>query len=186
MTDNLRNLISRCLRGDQVAISELVGRYRAQVYGLCLRMLGQHHDAEDVLQETFLRAVRSLRNWDSSREFGPWLLAIAGNRCRTALAARRRRPAAVAELGEWMDERRVDPPGGQVVEEVRSVLSELREDHRRAFLLYHLEHRGYEEISQILNCPIGTCKTWVHRARLELIEALRRRGTLQEQENVVR
>jgi len=186
VTDNLRGLISRCLSGEQSAIGELVARYRAQVYGLCLRMLGQHQDAEDVLQETFVRAVRSLRNWDSQREFGPWLLAIAGNRCRTALAARRRRPTALANLGEWADDRPADPPGTPVVEEVRTALAELRDEYRQAFLLYHLEQRGYAEISQILNCPIGTVKTWVHRARLELIETLRKRGTMEEREHVVR
>lgn len=178
MVDNLRSLIARCLSGEQTAIGELVGRYRQQVYGLCIRMLGQHEDAEDVSQETFLRAVRSLRNWDSTRDFGPWLLAIAGNRCRTALAARRRRPAPVAELGEWPDARPADEPGRPVTEEVRTALTGLKEEHRRAFLLYHIEQRSYADISRILNCPVGTAKTWVYRARLELIESLRRRGSL--------
>ena len=70
----------------------LVERFERQVFALCYRMLGQREDAEDVAQESLVRALRSLRNWDSSRDFVPWLLAIAGNRCRTLLAARARRP----------------------------------------------------------------------------------------------
>lgn len=185
-SDGIRGLITRCLRGEQAAIGELVDRYREPVFGLCLRMLGQRQDAEDVAQETFLRAVRSLHCWDPGREFGPWLLAIAGNRCRTALAARRRRPAFVAETGDWPDPRPSSTADGTVTEEVRAALVDLRDEYRRAFLLYHVEQRNYAEIAESLNCPVGTVKTWVHRARLELVEALRRRGALQEHAHVVR
>ena len=71
---------------------ELVDQYRSRVFGLCYRMLGQRQDAEDMTQETFIRALKSLSRWDPERDFEPWLLAIAGNRCRTALATRRRKP----------------------------------------------------------------------------------------------
>jgi RNA polymerase sigma-70 factor (ECF subfamily) len=84
---------------------ELVERFRGQVFGLCLRMLGSRHDAEDVTQEVFLRAFRHLRRWDGSREFRPWLLAIAGNRCRTMLANRVRRPAAAALIEDNLPDR---------------------------------------------------------------------------------
>src|SRR6478609_10741353 len=90
--DDLRPLIRRCLTGDQGAMLALVERFRGQVFGLCYRMLGQRQDAEDVAQETFVRALRNLSQWDSSREFLPWLLAIAGNRCRSCLSRRMRRP----------------------------------------------------------------------------------------------
>ena len=73
-------------------MADLVDRYRDQVFGLCYRMLGHRQDAEDAAQETFTRALRNLRSWDSNRDFEPWLLAIAGNRCRTALSRRMRRP----------------------------------------------------------------------------------------------
>ena len=72
-------------------MAELVDRIHGKVYGLCYRMLGQRQDAEDVVQETCFRVLRSLARWDPGRDFEPWVMAIAGNRCRTALVARQRR-----------------------------------------------------------------------------------------------
>src|SRR5438132_14091434 len=83
LADEVRALVQRSLAGDQIAMLALVDRYQGQVFGLCHRMLGQRQDAEDMAQETFVRALRSLSQWDQEREFLPWLLAIAGNRCRT-------------------------------------------------------------------------------------------------------
>src|SRR5437773_9623310 len=91
---DLLALVKRCLAGDQGAMLALVERFRGQVFGLCYRMLGQRQDAEDAAQETFVRVLKNLHRWDSARASQPWLLAIAGNRCRTALAARRKRPAS--------------------------------------------------------------------------------------------
>src|SRR3954468_10312404 len=88
---DLPALVKRCLRGDQTAMLALVERFQGQVFGLCLRMLGQRQDAEDAAQETFVRVLRNLHRWDAERDFEPWLLAIAGNRCRTALSVRGRR-----------------------------------------------------------------------------------------------
>ena len=89
LADEIRLLVDDCRRGDQRAMAALVDRFRDRVFGLCLRMVGQRQDAEDMTQETFVRALRSLASWDSQRDFQPWLLAIAGNRCRTLLATRR-------------------------------------------------------------------------------------------------
>ena len=94
MVDEIRSLVQQCLAGDQRAMLALVERFEGAVYGLCYRMLGQRQDAEDMAQETFVRALRSLSHWDQEREFLPWLLAIAGNRCRTCLSQRMRRPAS--------------------------------------------------------------------------------------------
>src|SRR5689334_8020433 len=93
LTDELRPLVRRCLSGCQTAMLDLVQRFQGPVFGLCYRMLGRREDAEDAAQETFIRVLRSLSHWDEGRDFEPWLLAIAGNRCRTALAHRKRKPA---------------------------------------------------------------------------------------------
>src|SRR5687768_14360112 len=91
--DEVRLLVRQCLSGCQNAMLELVRRFEGPVFGLCFRMLTRREDAEDAAQETLIRMLRSLNRWDSSRDFEPWLLAIAGNRCRTMLADRRRKPA---------------------------------------------------------------------------------------------
>lgn len=159
---------------------KLVERFQSQVFGLCFRMLGQRQDAEDMAQETFVRALRHLERWDSSRDFEPWLLAIAGNRCRTLLATRMRRPPVVP-LDEPVSDHRSDLTAAQLLaEEVDLALGTLREEYRQAFLLFHEQELSYAEIGEILDCPLGTVKTWVHRARRELVDRLRTRGVLQE------
>jgi len=178
---DLRKLIGRCLTGDQGAMLALVERFQGQVFGLCYRMLSQRQDAEDAAQETFVRVLKNLHRWDPTRDFEPWLLAIAGNRCRTALAARKRRPVAEPTVEFVAD----DAPDGrvaqQLAEEVHLALRELREEYRQAFVLFHEQELCYAEIAEAMEVPLGTIKTWVHRARRELIDALRKRGAIPDE-----
>src|SRR3954469_16967107 len=83
-----RALIEALRTGDPQAPRLLVERFQGVLFGLCLRMLGHRQDAEDVLQEVFLRALRGMAGFDGTRPLRPWLLGIAANRCRTALARR--------------------------------------------------------------------------------------------------
>src|SRR5436189_5930441 len=115
---DLPALVGRCLAGDQSAMLALVERFRGQVFGLCYRMLGQRQDAEDAAQETFVRVLKNLHRWDSARAFQPWLLAIAGNRCRTALAARRKRPVMEPTVELVADDAPDRRPADQLAEEV--------------------------------------------------------------------
>src|SRR3954451_11400953 len=125
--DELRPLIRRCLTGDQGAMLALVERFRGQVFGLCYRMLGQRQDAEDVAQETFVRVLKNLHRWDAARDFEPWLLAIAGNRCRTALSTRKRRPAGEA-LPEQLPDGLPDMQAARnLAEEVSLALAAIRD-----------------------------------------------------------
>ncbi len=158
----------------------LVDRHRESVFRLCFRMLGHRQDAEDAAQETFVRALRSLSNWDSSRRFEPWLLAIAGNRCRTMLAARRRRPLTGSlESDRFVD----DSPDWQAVrhlaEEVQLALQQIRPEFREAFVLFHENELSYHEIAEAMGRPLGTIKTWIRRARQELIAHLQRREVVE-------
>jgi RNA polymerase sigma-70 factor, ECF subfamily len=180
LLDEVRMLVRQSLAGDQTAMLALVECYQGQVYGLCYRMLGHRQDAEDVAQETFVRAFRSLSSWDKGREFLPWLLAIAGNRCRTWLSQRMRRPKAVS-LEEPVADRAERPERARhLAEELKVALSQVREEYRKAFLLFHEQELSYAEISAALDCPLGTVKTWVHRARREIIETLRAREAIGE------
>lgn len=164
---------------------QLVERYRDNVFGLCVRMLGRIHDAEDAAQEVFLRVFRSLHRVDRTRDFEPWLLAITGNCCRTRLKQRSRRLES-QPLEEVCDQSPSAASGDDLAEEVRLGLAQLREEHRRAFLLFHEQELSYAEIAGVLDAPLGTVKTWVHRARRELIEHLQQRGVIEEPRHVVR
>jgi RNA polymerase sigma-70 factor (ECF subfamily) len=177
---DLKTLVGQCLAGDQAAMLQLVERFRGQVFGLCYRMLGQRQDAEDAAQETFVRVLKNLHRWDPARQFEPWLLAIAGNRCRTALSTRRRRPALEPAV-EWAADDAPDQRAAQhLAEEVQLALSAVRPEYRQAFVLFHEQELSYAEIAAAMEVPLGTVKTWVHRARRELIEALRLRGVIPE------
>lgn len=180
MADQLRELVGRCLAGQQDAMHALVQRYQSQVFGLCYRMLTNREDAEDATQETFIRVFKCLERWDSTRDFEPWLLAIAGNRCRTMLARRSKRPMSTP-LVDHLPDRAPDMQAAQnLAEEVSLALNDLRDEYRQAFLLFHEQELSYAEIGAALDCPVGTVKTWVHRARRELIERLARREVVSE------
>jgi RNA polymerase sigma-70 factor (ECF subfamily) len=184
--DDIRSLVKRCLAGDQSAMVDLVARFQGQVFGLCYRMLRQRQDAEDMTQETFTRALRNLDSWDAARDFEPWLLAIAGNRCRTLLAKRVRKPAPQT-LSEPVADGRPDFNAARhLAEEVALAMERLRAEYREAFLLFHEHGLSYAQIGESLGCPLGTVKTWVHRARQEMIEILLERGVVEERQHAAR
>jgi len=175
-------LVRRCLRGEAEAIHFLVERFQAEVFGLCVRLLNHRHDAEDVSQEVFLRVFRSLKGWDSSRPLRPWIMGITVNRCRTWLAQRARRPELVDYLQETVSSPAADD-SAELLHEIRAALAELRVEYRTVFVLFHEQGQPYEEIAQVMDRPVGTIKTWLHRARLEILERLRSRGMVPEEDS---
>ena len=142
---------------------------------LCFRMLNHRQDAEDVAQDVFLRAFRSLSTWDAARPFKPWLLTIAANRCRTVLQQRARRPIPTDSARDVAVEAAVGDRLS-LAEELQLGLDQLREEYRTCFVLFHQQELAVDEIGRILGCPVGTVKTWLHRARRELAGHLKRRG----------
>jgi RNA polymerase sigma-70 factor (ECF subfamily) len=108
----------------------------------------------------------------------PWLLAIAGNRCRTLLSSRKRLPQP--SLTEIVDLSAAPSAHEELVEELSLALADLRPEHQRAFLLFHEDELSYQEISARLGVPLGTVKTWVHRARRAIVERLHERGVVEE------
>ena len=180
MAEELALIVNRCLAGNQSSFGELIARFRGRVFGLCYRMLGQREDAEDATQETFLRVARNLHRWDQDRAFEPWLLTIAGNRCRSRLAKRMRRPGTIT-LDYPVEDSTVQEKSAELLaEEIAWVLKSVRDDYRQAFMLFHQHGMAYHEIAEQMDIPLGTVKTWVHRARRELIGQLRKRGVLGE------
>ena len=180
----VRQLVRRCLRGDDEATRALVRRYQDRVFGFCLKILRHRQDAEDAAQETLLRMVRSLHRWDDRRRFEPWLLAIAANRCRTLMARRAKRGATwplrdvpcagtrAEEVDAWH-------------EEIALGLEQLRPEYRMALVLFHTNELTYQEIADVLECPIGTVRVWIHRARKQLWEWLASREMLERVSHAV-
>jgi RNA polymerase sigma-70 factor (ECF subfamily) len=168
-------LVRRCLAGDPAAARELVERFQTDVFALCHRLLDHRQDAEDVTQEVFLRVFRSLRRWDQVRPLRPWVLGIAVNRCRTCVGRRAKGPELADYLQDTAD-RRPEDDSAELHRGIRAALDELRDDYRAVFVLFHEHGRSYEEIAGAVGRPVGTVKTWLHRARLELLDRLRSRG----------
>ena len=179
----LRELVRRCIAQSQTAALELVRRYQGQVFGLCFSMLGHRQDAEDATQDTLIRVLNNLHRWDAERDFEPWLLTIAGNRCRTRLSKRMKRPAPKSLDQISLDQPVTPTTVNHLDEEVDLALADLRQEYRQAFLLFHHNQCSYEEISHKLEIPLGTVKTWVHRARQQIIRKLEQRGVVCGRQN---
>ena len=174
-----QSLVEALRRGDPRAPRVLVESHQDALFGLCLRMMGHRHDAEDVMQEAFVRALRGLKGFDGDRPLRPWLLGIAANRCRTALARRSRRPTASSELAEAaVDDRPAPGDPDDLAGELARALGRLRPDYRLVFTLYHEQALAYDAIAAAVGRPVGTVKTWLHRARAELAADLSRRGVM--------
>jgi len=182
VADDEAQLVQGCLAGDARAIEALIERFEADVYGLCVRILQHHQDAEDATQEIFVRVFRSLARWDAERTLRPWIMGITLNRCRTWLTQRARRPKAssyrLEDIAQVPEE-----PAQELVREIEAAVGDLRPDYRSVFVLFHEHGQGYDEISQAMERPVGTIKTWLHRARLAVLERLRQKGMVSEIEH---
>jgi RNA polymerase sigma-70 factor (ECF subfamily) len=170
--------------GDQQAPRLLIERYQGVVFGLCYRMMNHRQDAEDVVQETFVRALRGIAGFDSARPLRPWLLEIAANRCRSALGRRARRSTVgLSERALELPDARAGPADpDDVAGELERALAQLRPEYRLVFALFHEQKLSYDEIARALTRPVGTVKIWLHRARAELAECLSRRGIVANRE----
>jgi RNA polymerase sigma-70 factor (ECF subfamily) len=173
---NDAELVGALRRGEPDAVRELVERFQGVILALGIRMLGHRHDAEDVAQETIVRALRAIHGFDQERPLRPWLLGIAANRCRTALGRRARRPIPVESISDRVDNRQHLADPNDLAAELERALGRLRPGYRVVFVLFHEQGLPYEEISAAIDRPLGTVKTWLHRARSELAEDLARRG----------
>ncbi len=170
------DLVRGLKRKHPIAQRLFVEQYQHVVFGLCLRMLGHRQDAEDVAQDSLIRALSGVHGFDGNRPLRPWILRIAANRCRTALANRRRRPALLEVPESIVDHRRPRFDSDGLAGELDRAIARLKPKLRLAFTLFEEQGLPYEEIAVVMKCPLGSVKTWIHRARARLATDLTRRG----------
>ena len=166
-------LVSRVLAGEKDAYGMLMDRYRGQFARYATHLLGDRHEAEDVLQDTFVRGYRFLVQCQDPDRFGAWLFRILVNRCRSAHGSRRRRGILRSledEPGLPAREGLTDTVGWR--DEIQRALSLLPADHREAFLLKYVEELSYEEMETITGVGISALKMRAKRACDRLRELL--------------
>lgn len=177
-------LVDAAQAGDIGAFNQLVTRYQGQVYGLCLRMLGDRDTAEDAAQETFMRAYYRLSTFQGGR-FRLWLLRIAANMCRDMLRQRRRRGQVSLSGGSETAERSrvIEPASTEASPDERMLrhelsaaivacLDQLPEPQRTLLILSDIQGLSYEEIAEVLRIPVGTVKSRLSRSRARLRDIL--------------
>jgi RNA polymerase sigma-70 factor, ECF subfamily len=168
-------VIERVLDGDSHAFSILVARYRERYARFAVHMLGRPDDAEDALQDAFMRAYRALHRCEDRERFGAWLFRILVNRCRTAGKRRGRRERTFVADERAIQAASEDHPAERSAwrEEIDKALMLLPRDQREAFLLKHVEELSYEEMAEVTGVGVSALKMRVKRACDRLRDLLR-------------
>ncbi|MDQ6595490.1 RNA polymerase sigma factor SigW [Bacillus salipaludis] len=181
----IKKRIKQVIKGDQDAFADIVEIYKNSVYQLCYRMIGNRHEAEDLAQEAFLRAYMNIHTFNQDLKFSTWLFRIATNLCIDRI--RKKKPdyyldAEVAGTeGLTMYSQipsQTKPPESEVEslelhETVQKEILKLPEKYRSVIVLKYIEELSLNEISEILDMPLGTVKTRIHRGREALRQQLR-------------
>lgn len=172
-------LVQRALQGDIDAWGEIVRRYKSAVYGVALGILGNSADAEDAVQDAFIRAYENLHRYDLQRKFSTWLFTITANLCKNKL----RRERFFAPLQGLSQLRGGEDPAETVAREercswVQEALQELDEKYRAPLVLRYYGDLDYQEIAEALGIPEGTVKTRIHRGKQALKRWLEAKGVV--------
>ena len=178
-------LVERVQKGDQYAFDLLISKYQHRIVSLVNRYVNDHAEALDVAQEAFIKAYRAIGNFRGDSAFYTWLYRIAINTAKNWLVAQKRRPPAfdidAVDAEQYdMDSRlkdRATPENELLREEIKETvyrtIAELPEDLRTAIVLREMEGMSYEEIATTMECPIGTVRSRIFRAREAIDEKLR-------------
>jgi len=183
-----QEVVARARSGNEAAYRELLHRYERPVFSLIFRMVRDHALAEDLSQDTFVKVLNALDSYRPEFKFSSWVFKIANN---VAIDHLRRRELDTLSLDGAPDARtkdeveataltavdRTESPLAELESRelgsmIESAIGKLRPEYRSCILLRHVEGRSYEEIAETLDLPLGTVKTYIHRARHELREYL--------------
>lgn len=181
MNDDDRRLIADCLGGKRDAFGELVSRYQTRLYNAALRLVHSPDDAADVVQEAFLSAYQALHTFKGDAEFFTWLYRITFN----AAISLKRKKRPVISLDANSQDSGFEPddsseyvkPGAALERtederQLNAAIAKLSAEHREVLLMKDIDGLKYEDIAEVLGVPIGTIRSRLHRARLELRELL--------------
>jgi RNA polymerase sigma-70 factor, ECF subfamily len=179
-----QEVVERARQGRETAYRELIGRYERPVFSLIYRLVRDRETAEDLAQETFIKVLNALDRYDPSFKFSSWIFKIAHN---TALDRLRKKEPETLSLDGSPHARTADEIEASTIAavsatetpeeytanrelggEIEEAIAKLRPEYRTAIVLCHVEGRPYDEIAETMGVPLGTVKTYIHRARNEL------------------
>ncbi len=175
--DSDQELVKRVQQGDKKAFDLLVIKYQHRIAGLVSRFISDSHEVQDVTQEAFIKAYRALGNFRGDSQFYTWLYRIAINTAKNYLVSRNRRPPGVdvdIEDAVYYDGGRslkdnASPERNMMSEQlmtaVNNAIKQLPEDLRAALTLREYDGLSYEEIAEVMDCPVGTVRSRIFRAR---------------------
>jgi len=170
------DLLLRASGGDGLAFEEVVRRYQRRVYAVALRIVRRHDVADDVTQDTFVRAHRALDSFDRSRPFGPWICRIAANLAVNHVRSPEAREEGLPEGHAETPSDREGPLQGvldrEASEQLQRAMARLSAEQRAVFVLRAVEGLSYKEIAEALDISAGTVMSRLFRARERLVEAL--------------
>jgi RNA polymerase sigma-70 factor (ECF subfamily) len=183
-----QDVVLEARAGRQSAYRELVRRYERPIFSLIYRMVRNREQAEDLSQETFVKALNAIESYRPEYKFSSWIFKIANN---VSIDHLRRREldtlsldgsphaltpeaiqASALQLGDRQETALEELEAKELGGEIEAAIATLRPEYRSCILLRHVEGRPYEEIATMLDLPLGTVKTYIHRARGELRLAL--------------
>jgi RNA polymerase sigma-70 factor (ECF subfamily) len=173
MTWTDEELVARSVRGDAESFNQLILRWERPIYALAYRTIGREEDARDVCQETFLRAFRALPAFRGQAKFSSWLYRIALNLCRDWMRRERRVPVVQAPEGVDLMDLAVETEPSESIEDlvarkdlaalVEKVMARLPEEQRTAILLKEYHGLTFQEIADVVGCPLSTVKTRLYQ-----------------------
>jgi RNA polymerase sigma-70 factor (ECF subfamily) len=171
------NLIRRVQNGDMVAFNEIVNRYKDRLMNAIYRMIQSEQEAEDIVQETFLRVYQHRKSFDFRHCFSTWLYTIALNLARNELRKRKRfKFFDIFDMQGHENEIAVEMKlPSNLPNVLEQAITSLPEKYKMAFILRDVQEQPYEEVAKIMNIPLGTVKSRVNRARALLREKLKPR-----------
>jgi RNA polymerase sigma-70 factor (ECF subfamily) len=183
-----QEIVALARAGEEAAYRELIRRYERPLFSLLFRMVRDRELAEDLAQETFVKALNAIESYRPEFKFSSWIFKIANN---AAIDHLRRREldtlslegspqaetpeaieATALQIGGRQESPLAEVEARELGGQIEAAIAQLRPEYRSCILLRHVEGRAYEEIAEILNLPLGTVKTYIHRARNELRQAL--------------
>jgi RNA polymerase sigma-70 factor (ECF subfamily) len=186
MTATDEELVAQSLRGDAESFNQLILRWERPIYALAYRVIGREEDARDVCQETFLRAFRGLSAFRGQAKFSSWLYRIALNLCRDWIRRERRTPMVQAPDGVDLVEIAVEREPIESIEDyvsrqdlsrtVAKAMMALPEEQRTAIILKEYQGLTFQEIADLLGCPLSTVKTRLYQGLSVLRRQLGEQG----------